>query len=227
MSDIEGWLGAQLKNRADGFDPGTAMPPELGVEVRWRRRRKLGTLATLVGAVVVAMPLALLAADNEPGGDHVASRPHEDSGRDSPQGSDRGTPSIALADGGSANCVQAYDEYAIRERAFAVDATVVAIGPARGEDPYVEVTLRVLEAFAPPTGLDPGTEVQVSMLPPGTATVDTATYNIGSRLLVSGEPRWGGEPLDEPTAWACGFSRTYNTDTAAAWRAAVASEPGS
>jgi hypothetical protein len=36
----------------------------------------------------------------------------------------------------------------------------------------------------------------------------------GQRLLVSGEPRWGGEPLDDAIAWECGFTTSF-TDAAA------------
>lgn len=46
-----------------------------------------------------------------------------------------------------------------------------------------------------------------------------ASYGIGSRLLVSGEPRWGGEPLDAAVAWSCGFTRYWDEDTDAEWDA--------
>jgi hypothetical protein len=39
----------------------------------------------------------------------------------------------------------------------------------------------------------------------------------GDRLLVSGEPRWGGEPLDDPVAWPCGFTRRWSVEDAATW----------
>jgi hypothetical protein len=43
-------------------------------------------------------------------------------------------------------------------------------------------------------------------------------YGAGSRLLVSGEARWGGSPLEHPIAWGCGFSRNYDPETATTWR---------
>ena len=46
-------------------------------------------------------------------------------------------------------------------------------------------------------------------------------YDIGSRLLVSGEPRWEGSPLDAPIAWGCGFARYYDPQTAAVWRTTI------
>src|SRR5699024_3899896 len=49
-------------------------------------------------------------------------------------------------------------------------------------------------------------------------TVEDPPFQIGTRLLVSGEPRWGGAPLHSPIAWGCGFSRYYDQQTATAWR---------
>jgi len=46
-------------------------------------------------------------------------------------------------------------------------------------------------------------------------------YEVGTRLLVSGAPRWGGAPLDAAIAWPCGFTRSYDPQTAAEWAAAT------
>jgi hypothetical protein len=46
-------------------------------------------------------------------------------------------------------------------------------------------------------------------------------YRIGTRLLVSGMPRWGGAPLADAIAWGCGFTRYYSPATAAAWATAM------
>ena len=45
----------------------------------------------------------------------------------------------------------------------------------------------------------------------------------GDRLLVSGEPRWGGAPLDDAIAWlGCGgFTTPYSAETAQVWRDAI------
>ena len=54
---------------------------------------------------------------------------------------------------------------------------------------------------------------------PGAATVEsTPYYEIGSRLLVSGEPRFGGSPMTDPVAWACGFTRWYTPADARTWQ---------
>jgi hypothetical protein len=57
------------------------------------------------------------------------------------------------------------------------------------------------------------------MFPPNFVTsVGNAGYAVGSRLLVTGESRWGGAPLEDPVAWYFGFSPTYDTETARNWR---------
>ncbi|MGZ4724548.1 MAG: hypothetical protein ACXV5U_08960 [Ilumatobacteraceae bacterium] len=44
----------------------------------------------------------------------------------------------------------------------------------------------------------------------------------GTRLLVTGEPRWGGQPLDDPIAWGCGFTQRWSTGAANSWANALA-----
>lgn len=51
---------------------------------------------------------------------------------------------------------------------------------------------------------------------------ETPAYEAGTRLLVSGEPRWGGAPLDDAIAWTCGgFTRCYEASVAEDWRRAT------
>ncbi|MGH9133194.1 MAG: hypothetical protein ACRDZZ_04600 [Ilumatobacteraceae bacterium] len=126
-------------------------------------------------------------------------------------------PSRPLGQDAAISCAKDYDVTTLAGRAFAFDGTVAAIAEdtSSGDDPYIDVTFDVYEWFA---GDGPGT-VNVEMFPPGIRTsVGTVDYEVGSRLLISGEPRWGGTPLESPVAWMCGFSRTYDGDTAAAWR---------
>jgi hypothetical protein len=54
--------------------------------------------------------------------------------------------------------------------------------------------------------------------PEGGVSLDVAPYRIGSRLLVSGEPRFGGAPLNDPVAWACGFTPWYDAVDAEMWQ---------
>lgn len=129
-----------------------------------------------------------------------------------------------LGDGGAAaSCVETYSATTIGNRGFAFDGTVVGIAPGETNKPgnagvdTAAVTFRVHEWF---TG---GTDdtVTVDMVPPanGAEQDQAPRYEPGTRLLVSGEPRWGGEPLDDPIAWTCGgFTRYYDATVADEWR---------
>ena len=128
----------------------------------------------------------------------------------------------ALADSGFMSCVELYDRGdSVAGRAFAFDGTVTAIGPARTDrEPdsgAVGVRFEVNEWFA---GGRTATVV-VDMTRPDIVRVEemAPAYGVGTRLLVSGEPRWGGAPLDDPIAWGCGFTRYYDEATANSWRA--------
>lgn len=133
-----------------------------------------------------------------------------------------------LPDGGAASCVESYDPKAVTGRAFAFDGVVVAVGDSvsdRGDEADLGlpgVTFEVREWFSGGRG---GT-VTVDVQPPTTGSNDPSdpgyAYGVGSRLLVSGEGRWGGSPLESPIAWGCGFSRYYGPETATAWRDALA-----
>ena len=131
-----------------------------------------------------------------------------------------------LLDGNAAKCAQAYSPSAVSGRAFALDGTVTNIGPvpthrAGGELDLVRVTFRVNQWFR-----GGATDVvTVDLTPPDVISADEAigkggqTYEVGTRLLVSGEPRWGGKPLDKAIAWGCGFTRYYSPSEAAQWAA--------
>ncbi|KGN32192.1 hypothetical protein N802_11205 [Knoellia sinensis KCTC 19936] len=124
-----------------------------------------------------------------------------------------------------ASCVEGYSPAALSGRAFAFDGVVVEIGPSvsdRGDLDlnYPGVTFKVQEWFSG------GRADTVTVDLPVANTVAYGeipedAYGVGTRLLVSGEPRWDGSPLDAPIAWACGFTRYYDPETAAAWRAAL------
>jgi hypothetical protein len=44
---------------------------------------------------------------------------------------------------------------------------------------------------------------------------------VGERLLVSGEPRWGGEPLDDAIAWERGFTGPFSEALSREWASAI------
>jgi hypothetical protein len=68
------------------------------------------------------------------------------------------------------------------------------------------VTFEVREWFAGGTGEE--------------VTVDLSTRpSPGTRLLVAGAARWGGQPLDAPVSWQpCGFVRYFAPGVADDWR---------
>ena len=125
------------------------------------------------------------------------------------------------------SCVEGYSPQAVTGRAFAFDGTVADIGEGTtnregvGKVPLAAVTFDVNEWFLGGAG----SQVTVDMARPSAgATEDEmgANYDVGTRLLVSGEPRWGGlDPTEDGIAWGCGFSRYWDTQTADAWRASA------
>jgi outer membrane murein-binding lipoprotein Lpp len=125
-----------------------------------------------------------------------------------------------------ASCVEAYSPAAVSGRGFAFDGTVARIGdgttdrPGRGSLNYAGVTFAVNHWYVGGSGAS----VTVDMAPPdsGTRLVEAGpTYEAGTRLLVSGESRWGGEDLEDALAWGCGFTRYYEAETAEDWREAT------
>jgi hypothetical protein len=113
------------------------------------------------------------------------------------------------------SCVEEYDRKTLTHRTLAFDGTVTAIGRRSSEaDPYVAVRFTVHRWYRGGAGA----EISVQMLPPNTSSsVNHATYEVGSRLLVSGGDRWGRTPVREPLAFACGFTRWYDPATARLW----------
>ena len=125
-----------------------------------------------------------------------------------------------------ASCVERYTPIAVAGRGFAFDGTIERIGPGQtdraglGHLDYAAVTFAVHEWFVGGSA----DSVTVDMPPPGSqASLEESPppYQIGSRLLVSGEPRWGGAPLEDAIAWGCGFTRSYDPDTSDEWSAAT------
>jgi opacity protein-like surface antigen len=129
--------------------------------------------------------------------------------------------------GAAASCVESYNANTIDNRDFAFDGTISSIGPGgtnkvdKGTLDTSAVTFQVNEWFKGGTS----TTVTVDLMSPknNIAGDETPAYEQGTRLLVSGEPRWGGEPLTDAIAWSCGgFTRYYEAAMADEWRQATA-----
>ena len=195
-------------------------------KVRHRRRVRAACGTGLVAVVVVATGVLTVdgfgpTPQNSPAA--VSVGPAGDGASPSPDPAP--VPTAAPAQGAAASCVEAYSPTAVAGRAFAFDGTVTAIGLALSNRPGVElalsaVTFRVHTWFSGGSG----DTVTVDLDSPGLVSSTEPSvppYEIGTRLLVSGEPRWGGAPLDAAIAWSCGFTRPYDAPTAAEWAAAT------
>ena len=140
---------------------------------------------------------------------------------DAPDGASSGGSSV------SDSCVQVYSAAAVAGAPFAFDGTVLTVGPARSNRPGVElplsgVTFRVHQWFRGGSGSTTVVDLDTVRPPNSISEPSVGPYRVGSRLLVSGAPRWGGRrPMDAAIAWSCGFTRPYDTQTAAAWAAAT------
>jgi hypothetical protein len=174
-----------------------------GVTSPKRARRRW---VLVVGAGVATVAAAVVASAFVPDG-----QPRRDT--ELPLGQGRGDvfAGVPMAQ----SCVESYAPRSLARRSFAFDGTVVGLGTAAEADLYLPVTFRVHEWFKG----GQGESVTVKLLRPGGGiSVEMAAYGVGSRLLVTGEPRFGGGPLNDPVAWACGFTRWYDEAEATAWR---------
>lgn len=116
------------------------------------------------------------------------------------------------AQGEAGSCAEAMTAETLQGRDFAFDGTVLTVVPAGEVDEdaghlpsYPVAEFEVHEWFQGGSG----DSVAVKMQREAVA---------GERLLVSGEPLYGGEPLDDPIAWECGFTVRHNDATAETWR---------
>lgn len=201
---------------------------------RWWQRRHAPRWVLATSAATLGTAVVVLAAWGIVGGSTSAEPPASLVG--APASTATHTPS-AMSDptpGGTviqgagpvggddmASCAFGYSAQTLAERAFAFDGVVIAIGPAGGSGYPLQdsvVTFAVNHWYRGGSAA----EVSLDMWQPATWPVQPdsewgPSYGIGTRMLVSGEPRWGGEPLDDPVVWSCGFTRYYDESTAALW----------
>ncbi len=141
---------------------------------------------------------------------------------------DRGAESSSTSSSTStaASCVEVYSPETLARRAFAFDGIVMSIEMRadpklpEGQSELPWVTFEVNEWYL--GGSDPTVGIWMDGLNVDTSA-GTSTAEIGTRLLVAGEPRWGGEPLEDPLAWICGFTQPWSETAAAEWKSATAS----
>ncbi|WP_027344400.1 hypothetical protein [Hamadaea tsunoensis] len=193
-------------------------PGRLAEGARQRvRRRRVRLLSTGGAAVLVAGSIAGYAATHrstpQPPAAMAAATPTPtpDGGRYGP-----------LPDSPAQSCAVQYSAKTLADRAFSFDGTVVRIGPPLSNRtgvalPLEGVTFEVHRWFR---GGSADT-VTVDLMPAPPALEGVPAYGPGTRLLVSGQPRWGGTPTQAAIAWGCGFTRYYDPATAAQWAEAT------
>lgn len=118
----------------------------------------------------------------------------------------------------AASCAFEYDPSALADRSWAFDGTLISLGTLvdshLGTVPAA--TFAVNHWYRGGTGTE--ATVQFEMGPISEYVPDT---EIGARLLVTGEPRWGGRPLEDPVAWGCGFTQPWTSAAADSWANAL------
>ncbi len=225
MSDLKEALSRYVQEQTP-----TTPPPFDGANARDRHRshRRMAIIAavpvllvaTLVGVQLVNDPAAGRRSAQTPSSSPASKQPVQPVQPFAP-GSSQGP----ISPNSSASCVEGYDLTTLQGRAFAFDGTVTSTAAMRAPDDgsgalpgYLTVTFTVHEWFR---GGDKATVTVDMMSGPTTGTVSSpegTSFGLGTRLLVSGEPRFGGRPLQDPIAWGCGFTRNSDQATAAAWR---------
>jgi hypothetical protein len=208
-------LFSEDAQRAPSAETLAEMARRVVVRRRQTRRAWTGGILAAATATVAATVVAVVTATDRPA----------DSQDDRLAASPRAVTGTALPDSGAGRCVEQYSSSAIAGRAFAFDGTVTTITPGQTDQSDSSlsldaVTFTVNEWFV--GGSDQ--TVTVDMMPPDPDGLGETPpiYDVGTRLLVGGEPRWGGAPLSDPVAWGCGFTRYYDDATADTWRAATA-----
>ena len=121
-----------------------------------------------------------------------------------------GAQSVEVA----ASCAVEYNAATLAERTWAFDGTLVAV--STGNDTRLDVvptaTFTVNQWYRGGTGEEVTVQYEAGHLLEFAPTVGTA-----SRMLVAGEPRWGGQPLDDAIAWGCGFTQPWTSTAADQW----------
>jgi hypothetical protein len=189
----------------------TADPP---VPPSLPARRRLYAVAIAAGAAAIAAALTVTVALDSHSRTPTATPNPTQPTRQIPPATHQGD---VFGSGTAFDCVERYSPQTLAKRGFAFDGTVLSVqGRSAGgaADPYVPVVFQVNRWFRG----GHGDRVTVAMFPPGLVTsVGNAAYGVGSRLLVSGEARYGGDPLNQPMSWACGFTRWYTETDAGTW----------
>lgn len=227
MSELETELRRQFTAHATKIAVPDQPPRALVRQIQRRRRARMAGMSTVTAVIVVGAVTFGLSRSSGGGQSNSSAIGTAGSAAVAPTTTPSDSApssvlptsvplaaSVALEGNAEASCVESYSAETLRQRAFAFDGTIVSIARTLNNDPEVAVSFRVNEWFA---GGGPQI-ITIDILPPHRSSVGAPEYDTDSRLLISGEPRFGGTPLESPVAWMCGFSRTYDAATADLWR---------
>ncbi len=133
----------------------------------------------------------------------------------------------------SGSCVEVYSPETLKNRSFAFDGTITAIeprpDPAMAGDGEEDVptmpwaTFKVNRWYKGGSGGEAGVWLQGVQTGGADAPVTSGgsiTAEVGTRLLVAGEPIGVGDAPEQWIAWLCGFTQPYTPEAAAAWESA-------
>ena len=117
-----------------------------------------------------------------------------------------------------AKCAFAYNPSTLAQRSWAFDGTLVSVGSLNDSHlgPVPSATFSVNRWYRGGSGDQVTVQFQM-----GPISEFVPKVGAGARLLVSGEPRWGGKPLDDPVAWGCGFTQSWTAYAAESWANAL------
>ena len=118
----------------------------------------------------------------------------------------------------AASCAFEYSPSTLAARSWAFDGTLESVGTVvdsqLGE--VASATFKVNRWYKGGSG-----DTVTVLYESGPISEFAPEAGSGARLLVAGEPRWGGQPLDGPVAWGCGFTQSWSQDAADTWAAAL------
>lgn len=203
-----------------------------GARHRVRRRRQIQAAWTSAAAVIAVVVVGGVLGLDRPASQPQALSPSSALTERSPMSSTglpaQVAPGAPLADVNGGSCAKDYSPVTLAQNAFAFDGIVASIGSVltdqrstAGLPTLLAVTFHVNVWFK---GGSDSTVVVYMTRPSRIASGGDETvpsYAIGSRLLVTGMPIWGGEALDKPVAWGCGFTRYYSQEMATEWADAM------
>ena len=114
------------------------------------------------------------------------------------------------------SCAFEYNSETLAARSWAFDGTLISVGDV-ADSQMGSVPAATFDVNHWYRGGDtPQATVQFDM---GTISEFVPEVTQGTRLLVAGEPRWGGAPLIDPVAWGCGFTQPWSSTSAQRWSA--------